>query len=301
MDTLGFSAQQTGGIFGYHGTGTGAVFSVVQSVFCLGVYLSERKLIYLPLAIFLSIPIITGFAYGGFVLMLIAIIIWAGRYLKLSKIVKILIIGTTAFMTLIILTKALQSDREYSSYFSSLTNLDSFLHLTVKDPNKERSFGRIGSISFAGKQVTMDLLTFILGNGPGSISYMSYTFGGYNPVMERFGLKGPPNLISCYIFELGFWGIISPPLIFFLLFKKWKQTEISSQSRFMKDCFANIPVLFSVYFIGLAYTSVLTNYFLVIFFAINSSYLNYLYKSQKGNQKNKATSIRPRPGFTQGL
>ena len=72
---LGFSNQLAGGIFGYHGTGISAIFSVVQSALCIQIFLKKRKIIYFFLSIFIAIPIVTGYAYGGFAFLGIASII----------------------------------------------------------------------------------------------------------------------------------------------------------------------------------------------------------------------------------
>lgn len=66
MEQLGFTTQMTSGIFGFHGTGTGAMFSVVQSALSLHIFIKSKKKVYFMLTFFISIPIVTGYDRNGF-------------------------------------------------------------------------------------------------------------------------------------------------------------------------------------------------------------------------------------------
>jgi len=290
MDTLGFSAQMTGGIFGYHGTGTGALFSVIQSCLCLHIYIRKRKMIYLFLAVFIAIPMITGFAYAGFGFLVVSILFVFFQYLKKLHFKYILLsfsVGSIILFSLYqIELKRVSIDdwvggynKSKSSPIAIYKNWDVFMETVIYNPDQIQSgygFGRIGAVIFGFESMIEDFSTFFIGHGPGSITYSGYTMGYVNP-MEEVRAIGVALLTLMY--ELGFWGPLLLIFTFFVLYKKWKKT-IRPDFGLSQYYFDNMGVLLLVYFLSTMYTSLLNNFFLIFFFAIQLSYMHSLYKSQ---------------------
>ncbi len=294
-DKLGFSTQQTGGIFGFHGTGTGAIFSIILSCLCLQMLLIERKKKYLFLAILLAMPLITGYAYGALLIMVGALLVTSFMYLKLfnfKKVAKITIISCLILLSTFAIAKKIQLEYAFKAYYSVFTNWDTFTATVIKDHEKGQGFGRIGSVKFGLEQLTKDVPSFLIGKGPGSASYRGYTTGIGNQMLDEYGFRTSSSLMTTFMYEMGVLGLMMPILVFYFLYKKWRKTHIpKNKNRWFKIYYKNIPALLLVYFIGLFYTAVFMNYFLVIFFAVNMSYINHLCKIQNIDKSKKNTEI----------
>ena len=137
---------------------------------------------------------------------------------------------------------------------------------------------RIYQLNFAIDEMSKDIVSFWVGHGPGSISYAALTLDFKNPLSEIY--QGSSHPLMTYIYELGIWGPFFLITAFFLLYRKWKRTKrpVGGLAQYYYD---NINVLLVVYLLGTLYSSVLNNPILVMFFAIQMSYLNYLYISQR--------------------
>ena len=283
MDQLGFTTQMTGGIFGFHGTGTGAIFSVIQSALCIHIFLHKRKMIYLFLAIFVAIPIVTGYAYGGFAFMTIAIIIISFSYIKrfgFKKIITVTIVSCVILYSIFTIARKVQIEQAFESYYAVYTDYDAFSGIMLGNIYETTSLGRIGSVIFGYEKMTENPWTFLVGHGPGSASYKGFTTGIEGSLLKKYGLKGIMTLFQGYMYELGIWGPLFLVVIFYSLFKKWKKTQrpYFGMSQYY---FNNIIVLLPVYLLSTLYTTTLNNSFMVIFFAINLSYINHCHKIQK--------------------
>ena len=228
-EQLGWSTQFTSGIFGYHGTGTGAMFSVVQSSLCLQIYLNKKKKIYLILAFFISIPIMTGYAYGGFAFLFIALVIIAFqsfKKMKATQLSSVIIYGALIIYGLVSATRYFQSTNNtaqsylniyanWELYYSILTNTDIV--------QSHESLGRISKIYFALYEIKKDIVHLLVGYGPGSISYNAATLGYTNSFAKSY--QGSSHPLMTYIYELGIWGPFMLFISFFFLYKKWKVTQ----------------------------------------------------------------------------
>ena len=288
---LGFSNQLAGGIFGYHGTGISAIFSVVQSALCIQIFLKKRKIIYFFLSIFIAIPIVTGYAYGGFVFMGMAIIILSFSYIRkisIIKIIKVSIVSITIFFSIFTIAQKIQSQSAFKSYYQIYTNFNLFRGLLVDNTtggdfiNISRNLGRIGSVIFAIQSITENPLAFWVGYGPGAISYRGYTTKVSASFLDKNRVKGAVTLLQAYIYEVGIWGPLFLITIFYLLYRKWKKTRRPNFGM-SQYYFNNIGILLPVFLLSTVYTHALGNSFLVIFFAINLSYMNHCYKTQKSS------------------
>ena len=290
MEILGFSAQMTGGIFGYHGTGIGALFSVIQSCLCCHIYIRKRKTIYLFLAVFIAIPMITGFAYAGFGIMVISLLLIFLQYFKKLYFRYVLLsfsVGSIILFSLYqIELKRVSVDDwvgEYNlSNYSAISiykNWDAFMATMIYNSNQLQrgyGFGRIGAVIFGFEKMTEDFPAFLIGHGPGSITYSGYTMGYVNPMQE---VRATGNTLLALMYELGILGPFFLISIFYNLYKKWKKT-ISLDLGLSQYYFDNMGVLLLVYLISTTYTSLLNNFFMMFFFAIQLSYMHSLYKSQ---------------------
>ena len=290
MDTFGFSAQMTGGIFGYHGTGVGALFSVIQSCLCVHIYIRKRKTIYLFLSVFIAIPMITGFAYAGFGFLVISLLFIFFQYLKklnfkyaISSFSVLVIILYSVYQ---IELKRISIDDWVGEYNKSIysaintyNNWESLMGQLIYTPDaiqKGGGFGRIGAVIFGFEKMTEDFPSFFIGHGPGSITYSGYTLGYINPMKE---VRATSNALLTLMYELGIWGPLFLIMVFFILYKKWKKT-IRPDFGLSQYYFDNMGVLLLVYFISTTYTSLLNYFFMAFFFAIQLSYLNSLYRRQ---------------------
>jgi hypothetical protein len=287
MDFLGLTEQLTGGIFGFHGTGIGAIFSVVQSALFLQIYLHMKKPKYLVYAIFVAVPIVTGYAYGGFIFLVFALIIvsisYSGNF-NLSRIFTTLVIGIIIIFSAYTLAKNIQIEKASKGYFNTLTNIDAFKKHTIEGNTQDsEGRGRIGYLIFAFEEMTDNFQAFVIGHGPGSISYQGLSTGIKN--LSGTNINGSSLPLMSYMYELGIWGILILIITFYFLFRKWKKTMRPKEGIEMYY-FDNIPVLLAVYLSALTYTIVLSNYFLVIFFAFNVSYLNHLHNAQTKSNYN---------------
>ena len=287
QDLLDFSNQMAGGIFGYHGTGLSAIFSVIQSSLCIQIFLKRRKTIYLFLSILIAIPIITGYAYGGFVFMIMAITIISFSSIKTFSFIKIfksITIGLLIFSSIFFLAKNIQSKSAFKSYYSIFTNTKQLSNLLIKnyagDTAIYNSLGRVGSVIFAYKSISQNRLSFWLGYGPGSASYRGYTTKNSSSFLDKTGFKGFATLMQAYIYELGIWGLFFLITVFYLIYIKWKKTKNPNYG-ISRYYFSNIVVLIPVYFLSTIYTHTLANSFMTIFFAINLSYINHCHRNQK--------------------
>jgi hypothetical protein len=288
-EQLGWSTQFTGGIFGYHGTGTGAMFSVVQSSLCLQMFFNKKKKIYLLLAFFISIPIMTGYAYGGFAFLFIALVIisfQSFKKMKATQLSLVIIYCTLIIYGLVSATQYFQSTNNTAQsylniyanselYYSILTNTDII--------QTHESLGRITKIYFALNEITKDLIHLFMGHGPGSISYNAATLGYTNSFAKAY--QGSSHPLMTYIYELGIWGPFLLFISFYFLYKKWKVTQ-RPQVGISQYYYDNFIVLIIVFLLGTFYTAVLNNLILVMFFAVQASYLNKLYMLQKMMKSN---------------
>ena len=291
MDTLGFSAQMTGGIFGYHGTGTGAMFSVIQSCLCLHIFIRKRKMIYLFLAVFIAIPIITGFAYAGFGFLMVSILFVFYQYLKSFNFKYIILsfaVGSIILFSLYQIELKRVSTNDWVGEFDKAAfsplqlyqNYDVFMSYLIYNPDQlQRGYGlgRIGAVIYAFEKITKGFPYFIIGYGPGSITYSSYTMDYTNPLVEVRASSMP---LVALIYELGIFGLFFLISIFYILYKKWKKT-IRPYFGLSQYYFDNIGVLLLVYLTSTVYTGILNKFFFIFFFAIQLSYLNHLYISQR--------------------
>jgi hypothetical protein len=293
MEQLGFTAQMTGGIFGYHGTGTGALFSVVQSALCLQIFMKSKKKVYLLLAFFIAIPIMTGFAYAGFAFLTIAIVVVVFNTFRRLNVLRITAVALTGFLimySLVTITIKFQTGSSYQSYFNFLGN-PKLYGTVITNPDAAyslSSLNRIYKLYFAIDEVTQDFVSFWVGHGPGSISYSALTLEFKNPLAEIY--QGSSNPLMAYIYELGIWGLFLLITAFYFLYRKWKRTKrpLKGLAQYYYD---NISVLLVIFLLGTMYTAVLNNYMLAMFFAVQVSYLNYLYRSQRVIEHNK--NLRP--------
>jgi hypothetical protein len=279
MGFLGLSTQMTGGIFGFHGTGHGAIFSVIQSSLFLQIYLGQRKLKYLVYSFIIAIPIITGYAYGGFLFLAVAlfiIIISHAKKINFFRLFGLLVLSLVILFSVFILAKNIQIEDAFQGYYNVFSSADNFKNKTIKYESGVTS-GRIGLLIFGFDKMTENLKSFFIGHGPGSISYTGATTGIKN--MSGYNIRGSAYPLMSYMYEMGIWGPLLLILAFYLLFKKWKKTKRPKQGIEMYY-FDNMPVVLVVFLTALTYTTVLNIYFLVIFFAFNISYLNHLHKSQ---------------------
>jgi hypothetical protein len=294
MEQLGFTAQMTGGIFGYHGTGTGSLFSVVQSALCLQIFMKSKKKVYLLLAFFIAIPIMTGFAYAGFAFLTIAIVVVVFNTFRRLNVLRITAVALTGFLimySLVTITIKFQTGSSYQSYFNFLGN-PKLYGTVITNPDAAYSLSslkRIYKLYFAIDEVTQDFVSFWVGHGPGSISYSALTLEFKNPLAEIY--QGSSNPLMAYIYELGIWGPFFLITAFFLLYRKWKRTKRPVVEGLAQYYYDNINVLLVVYLLGTSYTLTLNNPILGMFFAVQVSYLNYLYRSQRVIEHNK--NLRP--------
>ena len=298
METFGFSAQMTGGIFGWHGTGTGALFSVIQSCLCVHIYIRKRKTIYLFLAVFIAIPMITGFAYAGFGFLVISLLLIFFQYFKKLYFRYVLLsfsVGSIILFSLyqIELKRVSiddwvgESNKRDSSPLALYQDFDVFMATMIYNPDQLQrgyGFGRIGAIIFGFKKITKDFSTLVIGHGPGSITYSGETMGNGNPLQD---VRASTIPLVALIYELGIFGPFFLISIFYFLYKKLKKT-IRPYLGLSQYYFDNTGVLLLVYLISTVYTAILNNFFFMFFFAIQLSYLNHLYRSQRGE-------ISPRP------
>ena len=282
-EQLGWSTQFTSGIFGFHGTGVGAIFSVVQSTLCFQIFLNNKNKIYLFLAFFTSIPIMTGYAFGGFAFLFIAIVVVllkSLRKLHFKKLSIVILTGLLLIYGLVEITKYSQDVSGYQSYFSLFAKPELYLSIFTNSDivQTHPSLSRISNLYFAINEITTDVIYFFVGYGPGAISYNAYTLGYHNPLVEIYRGTGLP--LMTYIYELGIWGPFLLFISFFFLYKKLKVTQRPSKgiSQYYYD---NFIVLLIVYLLGTLYTAVLNNFILVMFFAVQASYINKLYLTQK--------------------
>ena len=288
-EQLGWSTQFTGGIFGYHGTGTGAIFSVVQSSLCLQIFFNTKKKIYLILAFFISIPIMTGYAYGGFAYLFIALVIIAFQSFKKMKAMQlssVIIYGTLIIYGLVSATQYFQgSNSTAQSYLNIYANSELY-HSILSNTDivqTHESLGRITKIYFAFNEISKDMIHLVLGHGPGSISYNAATLGYINSFAKEY--QGSSHPLMTYIYELGIWGPLLLFISFYFLYKKWKATQ-RPQVGISQYYYDNFIVLIIVFLLGTFYTGVLNNLILVMFFAVQASFLNKLYSIQKQIKSN---------------
>ena len=101
-------------------------------------------------------------------------------------------------------------------------------------------------------------------------------------LLDKNRVKGAVTLLQAYIYEVGIWGPLFLITIFYLLYRKWKKTRRPNFGM-SQYYFNNIGILLAVFLLSTVYTHALGNPFLVIFFAINLSYMKYCYKTQKSS------------------
>jgi hypothetical protein len=249
----------------------------------LRIYLSNRKIKYLLLSIFVAIPIVTGFAFGGFVLLILGITIVSASYMKkinFNYILKVATIGIFILIIIFQIAKNVQFETAFKGYYYAITNWDSLMSiLIINNPDLGYDMGRVGSLIFGFQKMTEDIFAFIIGHGPGSISYSGYTTGFVNPLEKMTG--GAAYLLMALMYELGIWGPLLLIMVFILLYKKWNMTKNLSFG-LSKYYFDNINVLLAIFFISVTYNALLSHWFMIIFFSVNLSYMNQLYKNQHG-------------------
>ncbi len=168
-------------------------------------------------------------------------------------------------------------DEAFHAYYEVYTNVDSFKSKTIAGPSETDKLGRLGLLLFGFDKMTEDLTSFLFGHGPGSISYLASTLTTNKS--NGLNILGSSYPLMSYMYELGIWGPLLLIIVFYKLFKKWKNTRPPNQG-LERLYFDNIPVLLVVFFGSLIYTAALNNFFLCIYFAFNISYLNQLHKYQ---------------------
>ena len=153
MNELGLDTQKASGLFGYHGTGLGAVFSAASSCVFLGRFLDSKKIKFLFLSLFVMIPIVTGYAYGGFILLISGVLItlyYAGMKIS-KKQIFFGLVGVVAIITTIFLvTSKLQDKNHIESYLLKFSNIDMFLnqfylimYVIIISMNSKENFDKI--------------------------------------------------------------------------------------------------------------------------------------------------------------
>jgi len=293
MAELGFSAQMTGGIFGWHGTGAGALFSIIQACLCVHIYYYTRKIIYLFLAIFIAVPMITGFVYAGIGFLIISLLLILFKYFQTSNFRQIMIPLFAVIVILFGLYKIESNRLTTNDYigthnkaddsafkiYSNWNGLITTLIFTSEVVQAGRGLGRIGAVIFGYNEMIKDFKSFIIGHGPGSISYSGYTMGYINPMQH---LRTVGLILVALMYDLGIWGPFFLMITFFMLYKKWKKT-IRPDYGLSQYYYDNMNVVLMIFFFSTIYTSLLNNYFMLFFFAIQISYLNYLGKNDPSN------------------
>ena len=191
--------------------------------------------------------------------------------------IKLFIGGFIVLLFAITIAKYFQPAEDFDSYKRKFTSAYLFKNYAIRDAEQisSRGFGRIGGVLFSVDNIiNSQVSNFLFGHGPGSFSYFGYTSGYTNEIFEKYGYRKPPVLFASYIYELGIFGLFLPIIIFIKLYKRWKKTKHTNSSKLF--LYQNTPSLLAIYFCGLFYTAVFSNYFLVIFFSINMSYLRVL-------------------------
>jgi len=183
-------------------------------------------------------------------------------------------------MGLAFTAREIQDKSEYSSYLALLEN-PKYILLSASSEGENVSMNslmRVNNVFFAVKEVTKGFANFFLGHGPGSISYNSYTLAYSNDLARK--RQGSSNPLMTYIYELGVWGPLILVVIFYRLVKV-RRKAIRPEFGLAQYYYDNSYVLFAIYFLGTIYTAVFNNYILLMYFAIQISFLNHLSLSQK--------------------
>jgi hypothetical protein len=279
MDILNLSPQMTGGVFGYHGTGVGAAFSVLQSGMMFQKYLGSKKYNTLLLSIFFAAPIITGFAYGGFILLAVMLAVTILSFSEGTNMLRMIIKSLASLFVIIstiLIAEQIQPEDDFKSYYNKFSNLSNFTDYTIRYTNdNDVTYGRIGTLIFTYNRLIENPATLLFGHGPGSLSYIGYTMGIENKTFAKYGINKIASLFPSYMFETGIVGIVILCYTFISLLRKWRIVKKHNYSEYY-EVLNFTPGLLAVYFVGLFYTGVFSNYLLVFYFSINMSKINSL-------------------------
>jgi hypothetical protein len=285
MDQLNLSPQMTGGVFGYHGTGIGAVYSVLASGIMFQRYQNSKSIGDVFRSIYFAIPIVTGYAYGGFILlilMILVLLVTSKKQLRIYEVIRVGVIGLSIIILTLYVAQKYQSEEDFNSYAAKFSNLRKFTDYTIKySDNSSSSHGRLGAIIFAYDSISKNVSTILFGHGPGSLSYIGYTLGFGSSAFQKFGIIRTPSLFPSYLYETGFCGVIILIYAFISLYVKASQPK-SKKGEYIPFYINYVPALVVVYFVGLFYTAVLSNYLLVFYFAI---YIGSVHRNSKVNIK----------------
>lgn len=262
------SGDTNGGIFGWHGTGIGVIFAVIQAYVFFQMFVETRKNLYALCSVICLMFIVTGKAYFGIYLFIGLFVIYIIQIIKQIKKIFVFLIATT-FAIIFFSGIAIQllSSQEITKVHNRLNSVSSVVNY---DYSVGR-FGRIGSVLYGVNSIKKSVPTLLFGYGIGSISYRGKYTKISNNTMDSLGLLTTrPSLI--FIYELGIVGCFLMILFIVNVLIKWIKIK-NVPKDFVYGYIRNIPIILFAFAISIFYTNVFQTYILIVLFSLHISFL----------------------------
>ncbi len=212
-------ADNVSGTLGWRTTGAMAVFMGFFASILIGLYIQQRKFIFLILAASCFIPIILGSGLFGFYIIPPAILICLiyGYPKTLRNFFKLIaLIGT---MSVLIWTGINFHDHLYQGKLAETIRSPRKFYKFNLNYRKEGTFGRFQAVQVANKLMSQHLPHLIIGFGPGNAS--DSFFSQYKGRLEKQfqGRKISGVQLSVILLEFGYLGLALFLYLFYRLLK----------------------------------------------------------------------------------